>query len=153
MTRRKSTSRRSAITLLEVIVSLAIFLFALVAIGRLITLGSDRAVDVNRQSWALLLCQSKLAEIVAGVEPLSSQTDVPCEEDPTWLWSVECTQGDFPGLWTVQVWVRKEGTEGPPEASLSQMVFDPAQRGNASDQPAASTTTTTTTTPPTTSGM
>lgn len=149
MIRRTPSPGRSGITLLEVILSLAIFLFSLVAVGRLITLGTDRAADVSRQSRALLICQSKLAEIVAGVEPLQSQGNVPCEEDSTWQWSVECTQGDIPGLWTVQVWAQRVGVEGPPEAMLSQMVLDPSIRGNASDTPGSSSTTT----PATPSGM
>jgi hypothetical protein len=113
-------------------VALAIFLFALVAIGRLVTVGGDRAVDVQLQSRATQLCQSKLAEVIAGVVPLSAQAEVPFDEDPDWQWSLDVSQGSVTGLWTVTVRVSREGAGGSKvQASLSQMIVDPSIRGSS----------------------
>ena len=45
-----STPRRTGLSLLEVLVALAIFLFSLAALGELLHQGSDRAVDTERQA-------------------------------------------------------------------------------------------------------
>jgi general secretion pathway protein I len=127
--------RRHGLSLLEVLVALAVFLFALIAIGRLVTLGGDRALDVQRQSQAIHLCQSKLAEVMAGVVPLASQGDVPFDEDPSWTWSLDCEQNTtITGLWNVTVSVtQKRSGNSKVECSLHQMVLDPSLRGSTLD--------------------
>jgi hypothetical protein len=123
---------------MEVLVALAIFLLAFAGISRLVTFASDRALDVKLQSQATQLCQAKLAEAVAGAVPLSSQADVPLEEDPSWAWSLDAEQGSVPGLWNVTVKVkRQQNGSAHLEASLSQMVLDPSQRGSTLDAVAA----------------
>src|SRR5262249_35543621 len=97
--RRHAT--RPGFSLMEVLVALAIFLLAFAGISRLVTFASDRALDVKLQSQATQLCQAKLAEAVAGAVPLSSQADVPLDEDPSWTWSLDAEQGSVPGLWNV----------------------------------------------------
>src|SRR5438309_256015 len=59
---KPATISRRGLTLLEVIVALSIFLMALVGIGRLITLASDAAVEVQQQGQAVQLAQSQLAK-------------------------------------------------------------------------------------------
>ena len=126
---------RTGFSLLEVLVALAIFLFGLVAIGQLITLGSDRALEVQFQTQAVQLCQAKMAEVVAGAVPLSSQADAKFDEDPDWSWSLEAEQDSNSSLlWNVKVTVTHPRPDGSKmEASLSQMVLDPSQRGSATD--------------------
>ena len=46
-------------------------------------------------SHAAQLAQAKLAEVIAGVVPLSSQTDTPCDEDTEWNWSLSAEQDVF----------------------------------------------------------
>jgi len=131
-------------TLLEVLIALAIFLLALVAIGRLTNISSNLAQDVQLQSEAILLCQSKMAEIMAGVEPLASQADVPFGDDitdPSWQWSADCNQGQVTNLWTVQVRVSRQRPDGGKvEATLTQMVLDPSIRGTTIPSTSASGT-------------
>src|SRR5260370_28861378 len=74
--RRVDRPRRAGMTLLEVLISLAIFMLSLVAIGRLVSLSSERAREVQLKAEGMLKCQSKLAEIVGGAEQLASQSDV-----------------------------------------------------------------------------
>jgi len=133
---RRPGSSRPGLTLLEVIVALAIFLMALVAIGQLLTFASDRALDVQQRTQALLFAQRTLAEVQAGVLPLESREDVPCEKDENYKWSVLAEQGQVPGLWNVSVRVvRERASHTRVEVVLSRMMLDPKQVGSTQDQP------------------
>ena len=137
--------RRSGLSLLEVLVSLAIFLMSLVALGQLISMGSDMARDVQWLSRGMMLAESRLAEITAGSLPLTSQSETPCDEDQDFSWSVSADAESAPGLYRVTVTISRPRTDGSRfETQLSQMVLDPTLRGN--------TTTTTSSTGTTTSG-
>src|SRR5262245_50776701 len=83
--------RRIGLTLLEVIVAMAIFLMALVPITRLISLGTEHALDVNHRSQASMLCQSKMDSVKAGVEPLNATGTVEIGT-MTWNYTIESTQ-------------------------------------------------------------
>ena len=76
---------RSGLSLLEVLAALSIFLMSFVAIGRLVSVASDHALEVEMQSQAAQLAQSKLNEVVSGALPLSSQNGT-VDEDPDWQW-------------------------------------------------------------------
>lgn len=128
---------RRGLSLMEVLISLVIFLGALVVIGRLILIGGERALEVKYEALATQLCQAKMAEVVAGAVPLQSQSRVAFADDPAWSWSLEVEAGDLPGLWRVQVRVERE--ERPElrkiECTLSQLVIDPAWRGGNGTAP------------------
>jgi hypothetical protein len=116
---------------LEVIIALAIFLFSLVAIGRLVMFAGDRAMDI--QGREAQLCQAKLAELTSGVTPLSS-AEGDFDEAPDWHWSIECQQSGYTNLWNVKVTVsRNRGDGSRAEAILTQMIYDPTQRGSTLD--------------------
>src|SRR5260370_31950113 len=118
---------------------MAIFLFAFAGISRLVSPSGDRALDVKLKSQATQLCQSKLAEVMAGAVPLAAQSDATLDEDPTWTWSLDAEQGNVQGLWNVTVkFSRKRGDSSTLESSLSQMVLDPSLRGSTLDAVAAS---------------
>src|SRR5262245_57087 len=85
---------RPGLTLLEVIISLAIFLLSLVAISSLIELGTDTATRANYQTECTRLAQSKLSEVVAGLQPLASSADNPFEEDANYFWTVDCNSNE-----------------------------------------------------------
>ena len=150
---KPATNSRPGLTLLEVIVALAIFLVALIGIGQLITMASDRAVETQQQGHAVQLCQTQLAKVAAGITPLQSQSDVPCEEDSEWNCTVNCEQdSSIQGLWRVQVQVSRQRADGTRiEASMSQFVLDPSIRGSTADStpsPGASTSDATANQPP-----
>jgi general secretion pathway protein I len=131
--RLTGAERRHGLTLLEVLVSLAIFLMALVALVRLVSLGNERALDTMQQTEGLRRCQSKLAEVIIGAVPLNSQSGVAFDDDPSglWTWSLDCQQGAVTNLWNVQVrCTRQRSANDTLEVSLSQMVLDPSVRGS-----------------------
>jgi hypothetical protein len=121
-------------TLLEVLVALGIFLTALTAISRLVTIGGDHALEVQQQAQATQLCQAKLAEVISGIVPLSGQNDVPFDEDPNWLWSVDAEQGTITGLWKITVRVSRQRVDGSRiECALDRLLLDPSLRGSTLD--------------------
>jgi general secretion pathway protein I len=131
----RPNAARRGLSLLEVLVATAIFLFSMVALGRLIILSGDISVEVQQQAEAAHMAQAKLAEVVAGVVPLSSQSDVPFDEDPDWQWSLDA-QSDptVTGIWRVQVKVSRTHPTGRKiESTLSQIVLDPSIRGSNAD--------------------
>jgi hypothetical protein len=112
-------------------VAVAVLLFAMIAIGRLISFGADRALDVQGQARATELCQSKLDQVLAGDISLSSQSDVPFDEDPDWHWSLTAEAGAVDGLWTVTVRVSRKRPDGfRDEVALNRMLIDPSRRGS-----------------------
>ncbi len=130
--RRTPESRRAGLTLLEVLVSMAIFMVALVAISSLFTWGHDRGTDAREKSQALRLAQSKLAEVVAGAQALTSQAETAYDLFPGYYWTLNCTaNGDgIPNLYDVQVTVARKRDRGTSvQVHLAQMVLDPSQRG------------------------
>jgi type II secretion system protein I len=136
MIRASRPTRRHAISLLEVLVALAIFVMSLVALSQIIRLGADQAMEIENQARAVQMCKSKLDEIAAGIVPLQSAGDEPFDEDPDWTWSVDAEQRtDVTGLWKVKVTVRHSAGPGRAkvEYTLSQLVFDPSQRGSSLD--------------------
>jgi hypothetical protein len=120
---------------MEVLVALTVFLLALVVLGRLVIFGSDRALDAQHQIEAADLCQTKLAEVIAGAIPLTSQSDVPFEEDAHWRWSLDCENTNYPGLWKVTVRVTRQQPHGIRNCLLTQMVLDPQLHGSLQDVP------------------
>jgi hypothetical protein len=76
-----------------------------------------------------------LSEVIAGVLPLSSQGETAFDEEPEYVWSVECQQDSIANLWDVQVKVTRANKDAGNniEVVLQQMVLDPTVRGSASD--------------------
>lgn len=131
---------RPALTLLEVVIALAVFLLAMTVFSQMLLRNGEIARDLQRQNLATRLCQSKLAEVVAGVVPLSSQSDAAFEEEPDYSWSLTADNGSVTGLWNVTVSVTRQQTDSgnPVQCSLSQMVLDPSIIGSTQDAPALS---------------
>ena len=138
------SSPRRGMTLLEVLVAMAIFLFSILAIGQLMRLASQHADDVRWDSRATRLAQSKLAEYIAGVETFQGNSSGNFEEEPDWQWKVEAeANATAQNLWTVSVTVSRDLPSGKHiEASISQFILDPTVKGNASVSSSSSTTTT-----------
>jgi type II secretion system protein I len=135
---------RRGLSLLEVLAALAIFLFSLVALSQLISIGSDRAQEIEWLGRGSLIAQSRMAEVLAGSIALSSQSDATCDEDPDWSWSMDAEPDTPATLYRVKITVSRNRPDGSRfETVLNQMVLDPNSRG-ATDGSSTSDATATT---------
>jgi general secretion pathway protein I len=129
---------RQGLTLLEVVIALAIFLIALVPIWRLVSMGGELALDVQQQAQASMLCQGKLDGVKVGAEPRNGAGSVDIG-NVSWNYTIESTPADVDNLYQVKVTVKCDRKDGKTmEATLTQMVFDPAFRGSTLATPTTS---------------
>lgn len=116
-------------TLLEVLVAIAVFLMALAGIAQLIEFGSNNSLEAARTTTGTRLANSKMAEVEAGVIPVTESGSGTFDEEPLWQWSVEVgapvALNTYPV--TVRVWI-EQGRRV--EVSTSQIIYDPLFMGN-----------------------
>ncbi len=120
--------RRRGLTLFELLLALAIFLGSVAALAHLINTGSQAAVQGQLQTRAILRCESKMAEVLAGVESMQSARDVPFSDDRNWKWNLDIREGPLPGLLELTLTVSHTGN-GPlanTSYALSRYVRHPA---------------------------
>src|SRR4051794_887288 len=106
---------RSGMTLLEVLVSLAIFLMAIVGVGALIGHSTNRAQEINDRSQAARICQSKMAEFQCGSLSLESVDEQAIDDDDSGLlWSAAVNEASsgVPNLFQVDITVFREFPDG-----------------------------------------
>lgn len=119
---------RAGLTLLEVLISLAIFLGALTALSQLIGIGSRAAVQAQLRTQAILKCQSKLAEVLAGAQPLESVSQAAFEDEENWKWSLDVQPGAYENMLqlTVSVLYSGAGESVTTSYQLTRQIRDPA---------------------------
>lgn len=119
---------RAGLTLLEVLISLAIFLGALTALSQLIGIGSRAAVQAQLRTQAILKCQSKLAEVLAGAQPLESVSQAAYEDEENWTWSLDVQPGAYENMLqlTVSVLYSGAGESVTTSYQLTRQIRDPA---------------------------
>lgn len=115
----REVSGRRGLTLFEILLSLGIFLASMTALSQLVTTGMQAAVQSRLQTQAILRCESKLSEILAGVEAIQSTGATPFEDDPSWTWELTVNSGPHASLLELQVLVRHTGG-----SNLAEMSFD-----------------------------
>ncbi len=149
--KRLSPTSRSGLTLLEVAVSLFIFVAFLASITQLLSICATNAIQTQNVNRAARLLQSQMNRVISGEVSLSSQGETPFDgDDQDFNWSMDCEQdGSAPNLWHVTVTVNHAASGGGAAQSWSlyQLVLDPAARGviEAPAAPATSSSSGTTT--------
>ncbi len=76
----------------------------------------------------MLLCQTKLAEVVAGVEPMTSVSGAPIDlETSSWRWGLQVLPGPHVDLLQLQVTVSHVANDNTVDTtvSLTRLVRDP----------------------------
>lgn len=141
----KRVSSRSGLTLYEVVLSLAILVGAMAVLSGLIATGSRAASQSRLRTEAMLLCQAKLAEVVAGVEPMTPVSGAPFVAAPAeWRWDLQVLPGPHADLLELQVSVSHLAGDNSVDAqvSLVRLIRDPqlfeqaASASAAGQQPA-----------------
>ena len=142
--------KRSAFSLLEVLLALAILGTSLAAIGGFIRMGSRGAVESRELTTAQLLCEAKLAEITAGILPAEAGGPWPFDlaEQAGWEYYVDLQPLPQPGLMSMTVTVVQKlpvgATQRPLSFALVRWIQDPGlELPEAESDPASSTGTTT----------
>ena len=146
----RKTSRRQGLTLLEVLIALAIFFMSIMAISNLVDMARERAEEAGQRSIALLVAESKVAEMKAGVTALSSGNGN-WDTDDRYIWTAD-VQAMGPILYQVTITAQREGFSRS-KVELVQYLADPQALGSTMDaipeETGAGTDTSGTTTPTT----
>ncbi|MBX7075277.1 MAG: prepilin-type N-terminal cleavage/methylation domain-containing protein [Pirellulales bacterium] len=129
-------TRRRGFSLIEVLLASAILMGAIVVLGELVRLGNRSARAARDEATAQLLCESKMAEIVAGVEPIAEVAETPLIDSPGWLYSVAALPLGQPGLTSIVVTVRQDlpPERRPVEYRLTRWQFQ-GRPANATGDP------------------
>jgi hypothetical protein len=110
-----------------VLLALAVFLGAFTVIGQIVSTGSQASVAGQLESDAVLRAQTKLAEVVGGIEPVAGVQGESFEDDPDWTWSLTVSDGPHEDLLLLTITVEHLRADGTPNASfvLNRVVRDP----------------------------
>jgi len=97
------SNRRAGLTIFEVLLSVAIFLGAMVALGQLISTGRSAAQRGELQTEAVFRCESVVGQVVAGVLPMQAVSDTAFMDDPEQRWTysivlLDATEADLVGF-------------------------------------------------------
>ncbi len=126
----RTRKSRKGMTLLEVLISLAIFFMSIVAITSLVDMARDRAEEAEQRSVSLLVAESKIAEIKAGVTGLTSGSGI-WDTDDRYTWSVD-VQSVGTSLYQVTATAQRDGASRS-RVDLIQYVVDPQAMGSTMD--------------------
>jgi general secretion pathway protein I len=116
---------RSGLSLLEIIISVAIFMASLAAIMEGLQIGRRSELSARLQSEAVLRSETVMGEILCGVNEASSAQGNPFDDDETgnWEWSAEVTEAGTTGLLQVTVLVEHRPGGGEPNAAFTLVRF------------------------------
>lgn len=118
---------RRGLTLLEVLLSLGLFLGALAALSQLWYGGVRASVQARLTTQAILRCESKLNEVIAGAVPLQTTGDTPFDDDSNWTWNLHVETGPHTDTLLATVTVSHPGQGGLSSSShqLRRLIRDP----------------------------
>ena len=118
---------RSAFTLLEVVIAVAVLLGSITALFQLMNHGHRASIQAQFRTQAVMLVDTKLNEAVAGVINLQSTTEEESEDYPGWLWSMTVEDAGVDGLLQLTVTAKREGNSvvSAHEYSATRLVRDP----------------------------
>lgn len=124
-------SDRSGLTLIEVILALAIFVGSIAIVSKLTELGVRASQYARLHTRAVMLAESKMGELLAGIVTLDEATGDVFTEDPAWQWQLSVSDGPVDGLRWVTITVVPSSTgelatnREPVEFTLSRWLLDP----------------------------
>ena len=118
---------RCGLSLLEVLISTAIFVAALTAIMQIIRVGHDSRLSAKLDAEAILRCESLMAELICGLRPLEAATDQPFEDNEEWVYTVGIEDGGGTSLLMLSARVSHVAGTPTPNSSfqLVRLMRDP----------------------------
>ncbi|MEW4526760.1 MAG: prepilin-type N-terminal cleavage/methylation domain-containing protein [Maioricimonas sp. JB045] len=124
---RPGIARRRGFTLFEVVLALTIFFGSIAVVAQIVDTGSRAANQARLQSDAVVRCESKMNEVVAGVIPPMSVSGSAFDDDPVWQWSLSVVEGPHIDLLELTVTVTHTRQNGLSDAeyTLTRYIRDP----------------------------
>jgi len=108
MRQASATSRiPQGFSLLEVLLAMGILFGSLAVLSQLASIGIDHLGRAETSSTSVRLCQNKLGEVLAGIQPLKDIADEPLLEDADWSYSVKIQSLEPLPMLEVQVQVAR----------------------------------------------
>jgi general secretion pathway protein I len=117
----KPVITQRGITLYEVVIALAIFSGAIVALFEALSTATRAALQARMQSQAVLLAETKMAEVVGGTIPATSSGDVPFTDAGLegWSYSITVAPATHAGINQVQISVSCRQAPSSVDASFT----------------------------------
>ena len=104
-----SAGCRSGLTLLEIVLSLAIFVGAIAALSQLASNGTRATVIARLKTQATIRCEAKLNEVLAGIEQMATRSSTSFPDDSHWTWSQVVTPSSHKELVQIDLTVSHRG--------------------------------------------
>ncbi len=127
---RDRRKNRRGLTLLEVLISLAIFFMSIIAISSLVDMAKDKAAEAEYRSISLLVAESKMAELKSGVGGMESGSGT-WETDDHYTWNLSVNSVGA-SLYQVNITAQRDGYPRS-KVDLAQLVVDPQSLGSTMD--------------------
>jgi hypothetical protein len=114
--------------------AMGILLGCVIVLTELAAIGRAHATDAEALAKAQLLCQTRLNEMLAGVQPVMPVQNRAMDDEPGWEYSVEIDAAPYPGLTAIRVVVAQDVPEGhrAKQFALVRWIRDPHGRIAAS---------------------
>ena len=135
---------RAGLSLLEVVLALAILAIAASLLAQITSQATDNALSAQTNGTAQMLCESKMAEVLAGAIPMQPQdwTQITDTSRPgNWHYKIETVTAERPNMLGVKVSVSDDPTttfRNPVRFFLVRWVIDPNLGLDQPQQSAAS---------------
>ena len=124
--RHKQRAQHSGFSLIEVLIALAIFLGSLTTIAWFLDIAAQSSLEARKLTAAMLLCETKMEETLAGIYPLESTSNQSFEDNAEWNWSMDVSDGPVSGLLSVTIEITSSETPTAiPVFSLNRWMRDP----------------------------
>ena len=130
------TGSRSGFTLLEILVSTAIFVASLAGIMQVLNTGHRARIEAVLDAEAALRCETITGELLAGVHVLDTTSEQAFDDNPSWVWSVDVTDEGSTDLLRLDVEVSHKtgGDRVNSTFSLTRLVRDPQMFADAAGE-------------------
>lgn len=121
--RSKTNQRlRRGLSLLEVVLALAILAMSVGLLSQITRQAADNGLMAQRLATAQILCESKMAEVLAGAIPLTSTSWTPITDSTrngNWNYQIQTINADRPNM----IGVRLSVTDVPDSTSENPELF------------------------------
>jgi type II secretory pathway pseudopilin PulG len=117
--------RRTAISLLEVVLALAILGVASAYLAQSMQLAAQNAIRAQRLTQAELVMESVMNQVIAGVIPAQSVTWAPyttTSANGNWNYMINVAQAEMQGMIGVQVAVQESRASGATDSQVPDLV-------------------------------